>query len=238
MTKPTPLRKKDILDKLAYSMQRYQELMNVLFEAKRESKDPAFLVHACADIVSNVRECFDYLAQDIVECHIIPFTSNNKLKQAHAAGKLKVYFPYYEAQLKRSDSPFFDLNTTNAPLYQSLLHFTQSIAINAVIPKTSFSYSLFLDVKDMVNKKKHDKLIAVVSEADREYLIENGSMKMLLPLSGQSGWSNFFVEPGTMVQKAAEYRFSFNEQEVGKFCLFATKATELVIGDLYQAYFA
>ncbi|MBI4641753.1 MAG: hypothetical protein HY731_13740 [Candidatus Tectomicrobia bacterium] len=212
--------------------------MNALFEAKKAAKDPTFLVHTCADIIATARECFDYLAQDIIECHIIPGTSNQKLKQDHAAGKVKAYFPFYASQVTKPGTPFFELSTTNASLYQALLDFAQSIANDASIPNTLFTYKLLLYVKDMVNEKKHDKLIAVVSNADREYLIENDSMKMLLPMSGQSGWSYFFVEPGSTVQKVTEYRFAFNDQEVGKFCLFATKATERVIGDLYQAHFA
>lgn len=236
--KPSPFRKQDILDKIAYAIHRHQELMNALFDSKKASTDPKFLVHTSAEILSTVRECFDYLAQDIVECHILPFTTNQKLKQNHADGNLKVYFPYYESQVNKPSTIFFELSTINTMLYKALLEFTHSIASNAPIPNTLFTYKLLRDVKEMVNEKKHDKLIGVVSEADREYLIESSSKKMLLPLSAQAGWFYFSVEPSAVVQKVTEYRFSFNNQEIGKFCLFATKSTELVINDLYQAHFA
>lgn len=237
MTNPAPRRKQDVISKLAYATHRHQELMNALFEAKKAAKDPAFLVHTCADILSTSRECLDYLAQDIIECHIIPVTTSQKLKRDHASGKLKVYFPFYESQINKSETPFFELRTINPALHQALLDFAHSIDNNASIPNTSFTYKLLLDLKDMVNEKKHDKLIAVVSEADNEYLIENDSMKILLPVSGQSGWSHFSVEPGSMVQKVTEYRFEFNDEEIGKFCLFTTKMVERIIGDLYQAHF-
>ena len=236
--KPSPVRKKDILDKITYATYRHQELMNALFESKKASSDPKFLVHASAEILSTVRECFDYLAQDIFECHILPFTTNQKLKNNYADGKLKVYFPYYESQVNKPGTVFSELNTINALLYKVLLDFTHSIANNAPIPNTLFTYKILLDVKEMVNEKKHDKLIGIVSGTDRELLVESNSKKMLLPLSNQSGWYYFLAEPGAVVQKASEYRFSFNNQEVGKFCLFATKSTELVIKDLYQAHFA
>lgn len=237
MSKPIPFRKKDVTDKLDYALDRHQELMDILFQSKKAASDPKFLVHTCADILSTARECFDYLAQDIIECYIIPSTSNPKIKKDHSSGKLRCYFPYYESQINKPESPFFELATASAPFYQSLLDFTRSIARNVTIPNTRYTYKMLLDVKDMVNEKKHDKLIAVVSNADGEYLIENESIRMVLPLQSQSGWSYFAVEPGTSVQRVAEYRFAYNNQEVGKFCQFATKATEHVIGELYDFYF-
>jgi hypothetical protein len=236
--KPTPSRKSDVLEKIEYALDRYQHLIDVLFESKKTSTDPKFLVHTSAEILSTIRESFDYLAQDIVECHIIPFSTNQKLKQDHLDGKLKAYFPYYESQVTKPSTIFFELSRINPLLYQELLGFTYSIAKGTPIPDTRYSYKLLSDVKEMVNEKKHDKLIGVVSEVDREYLIENNSMKILLHLVAQPNWFYFVVETGTVVQKVTEYRFSFNNQEVGKFCLYATKTTEHVISNLYQAHFA
>ncbi len=236
--KPIPFRKQDVLDKITYALYRHQELMSAIFESKKASTDPKFLVHTSAEILSTVRECFDYLAQDIVECHILPFTTNRKLKQSHADGNLRVYFPYYESKANKVGTIFFELSTINILLYQALLEFTHSISSNTQIPNPLFSYKSLLDVKEMVNEKKHDKLIGVVSEADREYIVESSSKRTILPLSAQSGLFYFSVEPGAVVQKVSEYRFSFNNQEVGKFCLTATKTTEYVINDLYQAHFA
>ena len=238
MTKPAALRKPDVHSKLAYATHRHQELMSALFEAKKAARDPAFLVHTCADIIATVRECFDYLSKDIIECHIIAGTKNQRRMREQAANNLRAYFPYYDSQVSRSDSVFHELTTIEPPLYQALLDFTASIASGAPIPDTLFTYKELVDVKDMVNEKKHDKLIGIVSEADREYLIENDAMKLLLPMKDQKGWSSFAVAPGTQVSRVTEYRFAHNNQEVGKFCLFATKATERVIGEFYQAYFA
>ena len=89
----------------------------------------------------------------------------------------------------------------------------------------------------MVNEKKHDKLLAVVSAEDAEHLIESSNFKMILPIKDQKGWSSFMVEPGTQVERVAEYRFAYNDQEVGKFCLFAINATERVISTFYTNYF-
>lgn len=236
--KPQPKRKQDVATKLDYATHRHQQLMNELFEAKRKRRNPAFLVHTAADIISTARECFDYLGQDIIECYIIPNCKNQRLRADHASGKLKAYFPYYETQVIRADSVFYELNTIAPTLYQDLIGFTRSIGNRAAIPNTLFSYQILLDVKDMVNEKKHDKLIGVISEGDQEFLIENEALKLLLPIKGQSGWSSFSVLPGTVVSKVTEYRFEHNNQEVGKFCIFSTNATRQIIFDFYTRHFS
>lgn len=212
--------------------------MKALFAAKKSSSDPTFLVHTCADIISAARECFDYLGQDIIEGYIVPNTTSQKIKNAHANGTLKAYFPYFQGQLTKADSIFLELQPNTPALYQDLLDFTSRVAAGAAIPDTLFSYQMLADVRDMVNEKKHDKLLAVVSEADAEFLVENSTFSMVLPIKDQKGWSSFSVEPGTQVERVTEYRFAFNDEEVGKFCLFATNATERVIVALYTNHFA
>lgn len=211
--------------------------MNALFAAKKSSSDPAFLVHTCADIISTARECFDYLGLDVLEGFIVPSTMNSKIKNAHANGTLRAYFPFFHSQLTKTDSIFIELKSHAPALYQDLLDFTSRIAAGAPIPDTLFSHQMLADVRDMVNEKKHDKLLAVVSEADAEFLVVNPTLSMILPIKGQKGWSSFAVQPGTQVERVTEYRFAFNDQEVGKFCLFATNATERIIFDLYAGHF-
>ncbi len=211
--------------------------MNALFAAKKSSSDPAFLAHTCADIISAARECFDYLGQDVIEEFIVPNTMNSKIKSAHSNGTLKAFFPYFQRQLASTGSIFLELKSHSPALYQDLLEFTSKITAGAPIPGTLFSYQMLADVRDMVNQKKHDKLLAVVSEADAEFLVENSTVSMILPIKGQKGWSSFAVQPGTQVERVTEYRFAFNDQEVGKFCLFATNATERIVLELYAGHF-
>lgn len=238
MNKPHAPRKDDVYSKLAYAKQRHQELMNTLFAAKKSASDPTFLVHTCADVISAARECFDYLGQDIIAAHIVPNTTNPKTSKAFADRTLKAYFPYYAGQITKVDSIYFELKSHTPALYQDLLEFTSNIASNASIPNTLFNYQMLADVRDMVNEKKHDKLLAVVSEADGEYLIENSAFKMILPIKDQKGWSSFVVQPGTQVERVTEYRFAHNGQEVGKFCMFATNATERAINAFYANHFS
>jgi hypothetical protein len=238
MEKPQAIRRPDIQAKIAYADHRYQEVMNTLFVSKKAGGDPAFLVHACADIISTVRECLDYLGQDIIQSYIVPKTTNQRLLQSHSAGKLKVYFPFYDQQVSRPGSVFRELEGIAPDLYMALLSFTSSIADSAPIPGTLFTYRLLLDVKDMVNEKKHDKLIAVVSQSDQEILIDSPEIKIVLPIKGQTGWTTLMVEPGSRITRVSEYRFAYNDEEVGKFCLFATRATERVVEGFYRDFFA
>lgn len=212
--------------------------MNTLFAAKKAASDPAYLVHACAEIVATTRECFDYLGQDIIAGHIVPKTANAKTSKAYADGTLKAYFPYFAGQITKADSIFYELQFHTPALYQDLLEFTNRIASNASIPGTLFNYQMLADVRNMVNEKKHDKLLAVASEAEGEFLIESTAISMILPVKGQKGWSSFAVQPGTRVERVMEYRFAHNNQEVGKFCLFSANATERVVNTFYADHFA
>ena len=238
MTKPKAARKTDVTSKLAYANHRLQELMNELFEAKKSERDPAHLVHAASEVIATSRECFDYLGQDIVDNFVIPFTSSAKIKNDYATGSLRAYFPFHESQVKYPGKLFNEVKHGNQQLHADLVAFTEAITKKASIPDTLFEYAAFLEMKDMVNEKKHDKLVAVVSEQDQEHLIENESFKIILPIKGQVGWSSFSVSPGNSAKKVPEYRFAYNDKEASKFCLFALKATERVIGKFYADHFA
>lgn len=238
MNKPLAPRKAEVLSKLAYAKHRNQELMDTLYDAKESGTDPAFLAHICADIISAARECFDYVGQDIVAAYIVPNTINPKTVKAFTDGTLKAYFPYYAEQITKPGAIYNELKSHSPALYQDLLHFTNNIASNVSIADTLFNYRMLADVRNMVNEKKHDKLISVVYDANAGFLIKNTQMQMMFTIKTQQGFSSFAVEPGTQVKRVTEYRFAHNGQEVGRFCLFATNATERVINKLYAEHFA
>jgi len=229
-------RKDDVSSKLSYAHDRFQSMMDELFTAKREARDPNNLVHAAADVLSNSRECFDYLGQDILETHILPLTKNNNLLTKHSQGKVRAYFPFYESQLRKK-AVYADLRVTAPALHKRLLGFAADIKNNNKIPNTLFQSGLFDELKDIVNHKKHDRLIAVISEEESEFLIEQPGMKMLIPRNGQKGWKSFSVSPGSQVSRVSEYRFEFNKREVAEFCMFAHRATEIVTRGFYDEFF-
>ena len=237
MKKPMAQRKSDVASKLGYVSDRFQELIDELYKGKSGSHEPAHLVHIASDILATSRECFDYLGKDIVDLHIVPFTQNPKIKHKHASGKLRTYFPFHIEQLIKPKELFHELQQTSPALYSDLISFTESISNKETIPNTLFKYELFLDILNMVNEKKHNKLIAIVSESDQEYLVENKGFKMIIPKKGQSGYTYFTVAPGSRVSCVAEYQFEYNYREVKEFCLFAHKATKLIIQKFYIDHF-
>lgn len=212
--------------------------MDELFSAKKESRDPKFLIHAAAEVVATARETFDYLGQDIVEQYLLPNTKNAKIKKDYASGKLKVYFPFYEPQVKAPHGTFHELKTIAPSLYSELLSFVEGIAAKRQIPNTLFNYGWFMNMKDMVNEKKHDRLLAVVSEGHQEILVEGNDFSMLIPKKKQQGWNTLIVQPGLEMKEVTEFRFAHNDVEVAEFCLFAAKATEIVVGGFYRNHFA
>lgn len=229
-------RKNDVQSKLDYANDRFQTMMDELFAAKREQRDPKNLVHAAADVLSNSRECFDYLGQDILYTHILPLTDNETILNSHKQGKLKAYFPFYESQLKKK-AVYAELRRTNPRLHQRLLVLADDIKNNNTIPKTLFKYGLFEELKDIVNHKKHDRLIALVSTDNAEILIENPGFKILIPRDRQQGWNQVVAAPGSVISKVSEYRFEHNNREVADFCMFASNATKIVINGIYEDFF-
>ncbi|CAG23125.1 hypothetical protein [Photobacterium profundum] len=221
-------RKSDVLSNLDYANDRFQTMMDELFAAKREQKNPKNLVHAAADVLSNSRECFDYLGQDILYTHILPLTNNKKILNSHNQGKLKAYFPFYESQLKKQ-AVYAELRRTSPDLHQRLLNLADDIKNNNVIPNTLFKCGLFEELKDIVNHKKHDRLIALVSTNNAEILIDSPESKLLIPRGGQQGWNQVIAAPGAVISKVAEYRFEHNKREVAEFWMFSSRATSIII---------
>jgi hypothetical protein len=238
MTLPTSQRKADVFSKLEYAEHRRNAVMDELFSAKKASRDPKFIIHAAAEVVATARETFDYLGQDIVEQYLLPNTKNAKIKKAYASGKLKVYFPFHEPQVKESDGTFHELKTIAPSLYSELLSFVEGIAAKHQIANTLFNYGWFMNLKDMVNEKKHDRLLALASDGNQEILVEGNGLSMLIPKKKQQGWNTLMVQPGMEMKDVTEYRFAYNNVEVADFCLFAAKATEIVVGGFYRNHFA
>ena len=237
MTLPNSQRKADIISKLEYAKHRQNELMDELFSAKKQSRDPKFLIHAAADVVATARETFDYLGKDIVEYYMLPNTKNSKLKKDYAAGKLKVYFPFHEPQVKSPNGIFHELKSIRPNLYLDLLKFVEGIAEKRQVPNTVFNYGWFMNLKDMVNEKKHDRLLAIASEDNQEILVEGDGLQMIFKKKYLGGYT-IVVEAGMDTKEVTEYRFTYNNVEVAEFCEFAVKVTETVISEFYANHFA
>lgn len=230
-------RLKEIQDKLQYAEHQRQSLMNTLFVAKKEKKNPQFIVHTVADILSSSRECYDYCARDIIEEKVIPNTKNQIIIDRHNDGKLRAYFPFYRSELTNKNNPFSELDQIQPFFHNYLLDLADNIDAKNPIPNTLFNYGNIIRLKDIVNEKKHDRLIAIETNEDQEILIENLNMKMIIPVKKQKGWNKFQVSPDSDISRVVEYRLEYLDEEVCDFCMFATVSTKIVLEDIYAKYF-
>ena len=225
-----------IQSKLAYTEKQFQLLGNALFDSKRKRKEPEFICHTVADILSSSRECYDYCAKDILEEIIIPSTQNTGLISSFNNGKIRFYFPFYRSELENTKNPSSELVTIFPDLHNHLLHIADSISTGAVIPNTLFNYADIEQLKNLVNEKKHDSLIAIESNQDQEILIEKSGVKMIIPIKEQKGWNRFKVSPGSNISRVQEFRLKTIDKEILSFCLFARKATGIVLDEIYEKF--
>ena len=222
-----------IRDKIEYAEHQRQNLMNALYDSKKESKEPKFIVHTVADILSSTIECYDYCAQDILQEKVINLTKNRNILDRHNKGSLRAYFPFYENELLNTKNPFSELRITEPLMHEYLVSLAKNIVSTNNIPKTLFKYSDIIRLKNLVNEKKHDRLIAIEANDNQEILIENPNMKIIIPIKEQKGWNKFQVSPGLNVSRVTEFRLEFIDEEVSKFCMFATGSTRIILEDIY-----
>lgn len=226
-----------IKDKLGFAEHQRQQLMDYMYEAKRTGIEAEYIVHNASEILSTSRECYDYCANDIVDNLIIPYSSNRQIVRKYRSGRLKVNFPFYTNELNDVYNVFCEARQINSRLHNHLLSLSQSISMNEQIPNTLFRYGNITILKDMVNTKKHDRLLYIQKIPNQELLIENKGVKILVPARGQRGWNTIRVSPSSFVSNVSEFLFEYNNVEVGEFCLFTIKSTQIVLDEIYRIFF-
>lgn len=226
----------DITSKLEYIEYKRQEMMQALFNAKKEKCEPSYFKHIVADILSSTRECFDYCAKDILENKIIVNTSNEKLIARFNDGKIRAYFPFYKNELENRNNPFYELKDIQVDFYQHLIKLADNFASDNLIPNTLLKYSDLIKLKDLVNEKKHDKLIAIESNSNQEYIIEDNGFSMVIPIKEQKGWDTFKVSEDSKVSIVSEFRLEYIDEEISMFCMGANKSTEIIIKEIYTNF--
>jgi|CXWL01.1.fsa_nt_gi hypothetical protein len=229
-------RKKDIDSKLEYVRHQFQKLMDEMFEAKKAARDPKFITHTSAEILSGSRECYDYCGIDIVETQIIGKTKKEALKTAYSSGKLKAYFPFHEGQLKNKNSLLLELRSTNHKLFKHLQDLTQRIKSDVLSPNTRLRMGDIVRQKDMVNAKKHDRLLAILPVDGMELLAETPEMSIVFETTGIPKGTTITLAGGNPGKAVTQFRFEYNNREVGDFCLSTTSLASIVIDEIYEKY--
>ncbi|QDD65532.1 hypothetical protein EJD96_15880 [Herbaspirillum seropedicae] len=263
MSLPTASRKKDVFEKLEYAQEKRHELLEKLNEAEDGKHEFRFISQDAASILSTAREVFDYLANDIVDHHVIPVTSDAALKKRHADGKLKVYFPFYPKQLGPNEL-WGKVSAIIPAIFGDLSKFVTTLEKDEFLPQTRINGGTFTDLNRMVNEKKHDKLLSVDKEEGRIAKFNTPNVQMKFDVAEMKDFTRIVVGPNeiqivprtpllyverpknTEFQVVGEasksrgrlYYFEGNKQEVGKFCAYLLSGTTLVMRDFYTKYFA
>ncbi|WP_088241258.1 hypothetical protein [Calothrix rhizosoleniae] len=227
----------EIQEKLQYVEHKRQDLMSDFLSSKKNEREPEFLKHTVADILSSSVECYDYCAKDILENKILPNTINTGLRDRIHDGKVRAYFPFYRNQLTNEGQHFREVSTIEPLLYKYLLNLADNIQANNQIPNTSFYYGDVIRLKKLVNDKKHDCLIAIESNNEQEILVENPNFNMVIPIKNQKGLGTFQVPANSEISRVTEFRLEHIDEEVGKFCLFAWKSTNIILQEIYEQFF-
>lgn len=235
---PQPTRKNDVLEKLEYAEEQRNELMNALFASYETDELPRFVSMKAEGVLSNARECFDYLAHDLIEGHLIP-VATAKFVASYGSGKEKTYFPFYAGQLTQLRWPWHQFKVVEKSVFDHLKGFIDAMDQHQLLANTFFDAQDFRVIQEMVNDKKHSNVTqydAVVEAA----VFHKGPMGTVVldrataSIPGLKVGSEF---GGDKPKPVPAFRFSANGRDVPLLCLFAVSATRTVMDWWYETFF-
>lgn len=235
---PQPLRKSGVLEKLEYAEKQRNELMDALFGSYETDELPKFVSMRAEGVLSNARECFDYLAHDLIEGHLIPAASA-KFGASYERGKVKAYFPFYSGQLTQSQWPWSQFKTVDKTVFDKLQDFIDAIDQHHLLGNTSFNTQKFRIIQEMVNEKKHSNVTRydAVAGAAVFYKGPTGSVLLDKATAAIPGLTVGREFGGGEPKLVPAFRFSANSCDVPDLCLFAVSATRIVIDWFYETFF-
>jgi hypothetical protein len=235
---PQPIRKDNVLEKLEYAEEQRNELNKALFGSYETDELPKFVSMRAEGVLTNARECFDYLAHDLIEGYLIP-TAPAKFVASYKSGKEKTYFPFYAGQLTQPRWPWHQFKTVEKTVFDNLKGFIDAIDQHQFLGNTSSDARYFRVVQEMVNEKKHSKVThyEAVAEAAVFHKGPMGSIlldKVTAAIPGLTVGSGF---GGGEPKLVPAFRFSANGCDVPDLCLFAVSATRTVMDWFYETFF-
>lgn len=248
-TRPAPSRKQDIHSKLRYAETRRGELLQHIARGYVNGFEPAYLANLAHDILANSRECFDYLAHDLIEGYVIPH-ANDQWRQQYAAGKTKkLYFPFF---MKQVDDVWKKFAGIDAEVIKKLRQLIDAMNEDKRIDNTLFDARDFRVVQGIVNSNKHVKVSVVRLYEDTLNFFEVDGIVILTKIesNGRDIRINFIggndktreaamdAIQGTKGRKVGEYKFEANGHGLTSLCLFAVHATMIVMDWWYETMFA
>lgn len=227
-------RKNDIFEKLDYADNRFNELSGAVFDAGMHGVEVKFMSTMASDILACSREVFDFCSLDIAEVHIAPHDAN--VATGLSTGTLKCYFPFYKNQLTKKNGLFYKLKKINKPLHDHLISISSAVEKNKKHPGTLFNYGDLEELADMVNQKKHDKLLKIVASGADTIFSDNGKMKLMIPLAEQRGISYVQLPQDAVHSTGDSYVFEYNKKDVLKFTMNCKNLSRILMDDLYKEF--
>ncbi|HZG29910.1 MAG TPA: hypothetical protein VE079_15760 [Ensifer sp.] len=225
-------RQADVFEKLDYADQKGNELFDLIFTSGSENRTAKFIGSIAGDVLSSNREALDYIASDIVDQCIVPFdqdTANNRTK-------IKCYYPLYKAQLTKPSAVFQKLKAYNLQLHSRLFSIAASIENSVVRADTTLNYKCLRELADMVNQKKHDRLLAVTQKPGSTVYVKNDNIQMMFDLDQQKGINAFHVPDSYQHVLGNNYIFEYNKEYVLDFTMSCRSLTRLIAKDLYGPF--
>jgi hypothetical protein len=225
-------RKQDVFGKLDYADRRSNELADMMFSAGFENRTVAHLGLIASEILACSREIFDFCAIDIVEAIVVPASTEHA--KSHAAGKLRAYYPFYKSQLTSKGSAFCALKSINLALHNHLFSIAAAIESKKARTDTLFNYGILTELSDMVNQKKHDRLLGINEGGETIYSKRNG-FEMMTPLDEQANVTFRDLDPNEDISGKG-YVFEFNKMEVKRFCMECRGLSRIVVTEIYDRF--
>jgi hypothetical protein len=233
---PQPTRKDDVLEKLAYAEEQFNELMKALVGSYETDELPKFVSMKAEGVLSNARECFDYLAHDLIEGYLLP-TASAEFLARYRAGKEKTYFPFFSGQLTQPQWPWHQFKTVDKAIFNNLKGFIDAMDQHQLLANTSFDAQDFRVVQQMVNDKKHSKVTQYEAVAEAAVFHKGPMGIVVLDKATTTGLKVGSEFGGNEPKLMPAFRFSVNARDVPDLCLFAVSATRTIMDWGYQTFF-
>jgi hypothetical protein len=143
------------------------------------------------------------------------------------------------SMLEQPKRIFHQFKKANRDIYDRLEWFVKGIELNGLLPNTFFQMQRFRLVADMVNEKKHSRVIEYNVEPNEKIFVGSEGDSFLFDKDFRNDHPNIRVRlpVNSSARRVAAYRFAANGIDVYDLCLFAVHATQIVMDVFYDAYF-
>lgn len=239
------MRYKNIINNLSYARSELNRLHDEIEETYKNDSDIKYLSQHIGNILSSTRETFDYLMHDIFEYHILPNSKNIKLINKYKRNELNLYFPFHKNQL--NNDILKELKITDKKVYKFIEIFISKIERKKSLGRLTEDISILLEMKDIVNDKKHINIINTIEQKHARTFVEypDGSTAIIGFILGKTvnadsrelgPVNNSNLPPGSKSKTVHAIRIQKNDREVGYFCMICLGYASEVFNSFYSKF--